>query len=199
VNPVFVPEILSEDRPPVDPASEAHRVRQAAVDLLAQGHRLLQALSPSVYGQPVPSAFQATIGAHYRHCLDHFVCLLRGVDVGLIDYDRRDRDREVETDPRAALLLTRTLQESLKELTPTQLIGRVTARSAVSYQAGDSPLTQSTVARELAYAIAHGIHHYALISVMARLLGATLPPDFGVAPSTLVHRASVAGEQPTPS
>ena len=56
---------------------------------------------------------------------------------------------------------------------------------------GDSPLTLSTYGRELVYAIAHAIHHYALISVMARLLEVVLPAHFGVAPSTVAHQSGI--------
>jgi hypothetical protein len=58
----------------------------------------------------------------------------------------------------------------------------------VSYVHGDSSVTGSTYGREFVYSIAHAIHHYALISVMARLTQTELPPGFGVAPSTLAHR-----------
>ena len=68
----------------------------------------------------------------------------------------------------------------------------VLAGCEVSYEPGNSPVTQSSLGRELVYAIAHGIHHYALISVMARLLNAELPPHFGVAPSTVAHQRNVA-------
>ena len=56
-------------------------------------------------------------------------------------------------------------------------------------------MTGSTFGRELVYAIAHAIHHYALISVMARLLDVRLPPHFGIAPSTVAHEARMAGQE----
>jgi hypothetical protein len=42
------------------------------------------------------------------------------------------------------------------------------------------------------YAIVHAVHHYALISVMLQLLKLTVPPGFGVAPSTVHHRAATS-------
>jgi hypothetical protein len=59
----------------------------------------------------------------------------------------------------------------------------------VSYAQGHSPLTGSTFGRELVYCIAHAIHHYALISIMARLMEVKLPEHFGFAPSTVAHNA----------
>jgi len=60
---------------------------------------------------------------------------------------------------------------------------------------GEPVSARSTVARELNYVVAHAIHHYALIAVIAGISGIRLPREFGVAPSTLNHldrRAAVA-------
>ena len=45
--------------------------------------------------QSTPQAFPG-IGPHLRHCLDHFICFLRGVESGDVDYDARDRDERHE-------------------------------------------------------------------------------------------------------
>ena len=68
------------------------------------------------------------------------------------------------------------------------------ARCEVSYAHGDSPVTGSTFGREMVYAIAHAIHHYALISIMARLMEVSLPEHFGVAPSTVAQQKAT-GQQ----
>jgi hypothetical protein len=39
------------------------------------------------------------------------------------------------------------------------------------------------------YAVAHAIHHYALIAVMCGMLDVVLPAGFGVAPSTVKYHA----------
>jgi hypothetical protein len=39
------------------------------------------------------------------------------------------------------------------------------------------------------YSIAHAVHHYALIGLMAGVMGLKLPAGFGIAPSTLKHQA----------
>ena len=110
-----------------------------------------------------------------------------------IDYDHRERDPRIETQPDFALTVTRELRMRLEQLPTEALEARVRARCEVSYAHGDTPVTGSTVGRELVYAIAHAIHHYALISIMARLMNAKLPEHFGVAPSTVAHlRAQTA-------
>jgi hypothetical protein len=173
--------------------TDSRRILNAAVAILLQGEELLCALSAEAYARRVPLAFNASIGGHYRHCLDHFSSLLRGLDGDEIDYDHRERDPSIEAQPDFALAVTRELRIRLEQLPVQSLAVPVRARCEVSYAHGDSPIAGSTVARELVYAIAHAIHHYALISIMARLLNAQLPEHFGVAPSTVAHlRAQAA-------
>jgi hypothetical protein len=177
---------------PADHFEDARRIVNAAIAILAQGEDLLRALSAENYMRRVPLAFNACIGGHYRHCLDHFTSLLRGLDADTVDYDHRERDVRIESQPEFALALTQQMRLQLDRLPVDALDAPVRARCEVSYAHGDSPVTGSTFGRELVYAIAHAIHHYALISVMARLIDANLPEHFGVAPSTVAHNAKQA-------
>ncbi len=166
----------------------------AVTELLGQGEELLIHLDTETYRSPVAIAFNASIGSHYRHFLDHFSSLLRGLENGVIDYDARDRDLRLEQSPQLARELTCTLSKRLGQLTDDQLNLSVLVRCQVGYGAG-SPHTKSTLGRELVYAAAHGIHHFALIAVIGRFLNARLPANFGIAPSTLAHR-QVSAPQP---
>lgn len=169
---------------------DSRRILAAAVAILAQGEELLRALSLENYTTRVPLAFNASIGGHYRHCLDHFTSLLHGLDSDEVDYDHRDRDVRIETQPEFALAVTLQLRERLEQVLPASLDAPLKARCEVSYAQGNPPATGSSLGRELVYAIAHAIHHYALISIMARLMEAKLPANFGVAPSTVTHQTT---------
>lgn len=177
---------------PTDQFDDARRIVNAAIAILAQGEDLLRALSPDLYTRRVPLAFNACIGGHYRHCLDHFTSLLRGLDADEVDYDHRERDVRIESQLDFALTLTQQMRAQLERLPFGALDAPVRARCEVSYAHGDSPVSGSTFGREMVYAIAHAIHHYALISVMARLMDAKLPEHFGIAPSTVAHNAKQA-------
>lgn len=185
LNVVFHPPDFDE---PADHFADARRIIAAAASILAQGEDLLDALSVEDYTRRVPLAFNGCIGGHYRHCLDHFTSLLRGVDTDEVDYDHRERDARTESQPDFALALTRQMRARLEQLPPGMLDAPMKARCEVSYAHGDSPVTGSTLGREMVYAIAHAIHHYALISVMARLMDVMVPDHFGVAPSTVAHQ-----------
>jgi hypothetical protein len=179
--------------PPSKAADDAARVLEAAVAILGQGEAFLAAINEAAYSAKVPVAFNASMGGHYRHCLDHFASVLRGLEGSLVDYDRRERDLRIERDPGFALEMTRAARARLERLDPGALLAPVGCRCEVSYDHGISPATDSSLARELVYTIAHAIHHFALISVMARLSGVDLPEHFGIAPSTVTHLRQQAG------
>lgn len=174
---------------PEEPSADSRRILEAAAAILQQGEDLLQVLPSADYTRRVPLAFNACIGGHYRHCLDHFTSLLRGLDADVVDYDHRERDARIESERDFALALTRQMRRRFEGLPLGALDAPVHARCEVSYDHGDSTVTGSTFGRELVYCIAHAIHHYALISIMARLMEAKLPDHFGVAPSTVAHQA----------
>ncbi len=168
-----------------------HRILRAALRILDQGEALLDAVSSDIYTTQVSAAFNSSIGGHYRHCLDHYVSFQRALDRGIVDYDARGRDPRVESDPAFARQLTRQLRASLEPFPAEMLSRSIAVRTEVSYAEGEPPVTQSTLGRELAYIIAHAIHHYALIAVMARLNGVALDPNFGLAPSTAAYEKAI--------
>jgi len=160
-----------------------------AREILRQGIILLESIDSAAYIQPVPEAFDSTIGAHYRHCLDHFQCLVAGAAEQCVDYDRRARDPIIETDLFAALRRTRELLERIELLAEQDSpASKVRVRSGLSYRNAAPQEAESTLGREWMYVVAHAMHHFALIRVMARLLRVDLPESFGFAPSTLHHR-----------
>jgi len=167
-------------------------LHEAIADVLRQGEALLNSLSDEDYKRKLPTVFGSTIGGHYRHCLDHFQTLLLGLDAGEINYDHRERDSRIENDRAFALAETYRILRAFG-LVPTPFLDcPINVRSKVNYEVDAAPLIESTVGREFMYAVAHAIHHYALIAVMCRILEVPLIAGFGVAPSTLKYQA----EQP---
>ena len=183
----------------VDPARPASPrpatttpLQDAVAEVLHQGESLLSALSDEHYTRKLPNVFNSTVGGHYRHCLDHFQSLLQGLDADEINYDHRERNPRIENDRKFALDETHRIKRAFGSVPKQFLDCSINVRSKVNYELDAAPLIGSTVARELMYAVAHAIHHYALIAVMCGMLEAPVPAGFGVAPSTLKHHA----EQP---
>jgi hypothetical protein len=164
---------------------------QSIIEILRQGEVLLVAISDEAYTFPVPVAFNASIGGHYRHCLDHFRNLLDSAVEGDLNYDHRERGTLVEQDRFAALNATRDLRERYERLDGSCFKRSLTVTSKTGYATAGSQTSPSTVGREVMYAVAHAVHHYALIGVMAGIMKLPMPAGFGVAPSTLKHQAQI--------
>jgi uncharacterized damage-inducible protein DinB len=157
-------------------------LRQGA-EALASGQGILYRSDPAT-GRP-PS-----IGAHFRHVLDHYFAFFHGLEEGRIDYDRRDRDPEIETDLHTARAAAEQVEAALRTLPAATIQAPILINVAVATEAhGETLWEPSTVQRELAFLLSHTVHHYALISLHARCYGVELGEDFGVAPSTLEYRA----------
>jgi hypothetical protein len=165
---------------------------QSVLETLTQGETLLQHLNDDGYTRKLTAAFDASIGGHYRHCLDHFHNLLQAASVGDLNYDRRERGTAVETDRQAALHATRELRDGYQRLDPVLLERRLQVTCKTSYATSGSQASPSTVGREIMYCVAHAVHHYALIGFMAATMGCPLPLGFGFAPSTLKYQADAA-------
>ena len=162
---------------------------QAVVETLRQGEALLAHLSDETYTRKLPVAFNASVGGHYRHCLDHFRSLLDAAEAGDLNYDHRERGTVIENDRFAALNATRELRNGYEALEAALLARPLSVTCKTSYAASGSQESPSTVGREIMYSVAHAVHHYALIGIMAGLMGVPLPPGFGVAPSTIKHQS----------
>lgn len=162
---------------------------QSAVEILRQGEALLQALDDERYTCRLPAVFSSAVGGHYRHCLDHFECLLDGVARGEVNYDHRRRDAQIENDRQLALAETRRLREACEMIPPGALALPLHVVSKVNYEGEAPSISASSFGREMMYAVAHAIHHYALLAVMCGLLRVRVPFGFGIAPSTLQHTA----------
>jgi hypothetical protein len=175
-----------------NPTRDSSALIQSVLETLAQGESLLAQLRDGDYTRKLPVAFNASIGGHYRHCLDHFRSLLDSARQGDLNYDHRERGTLIETDRFAALNATRDLQEGYAQLDPACLMRPLNVTCKTSYGTSGSQVSPSTVGREVMYSVAHAVHHFALMGFMAGVMGLPMPPGFGVAPSTLQHREQTA-------
>ena len=173
-------------------SSDSQELVHSVLETLAQGEVLLVQLNDDDYTRKVPVAFNASIGGHYRHCLDHFRSLLDSATQGDLNYDHRERGTLIENDRFAALNATRELRADFENLDPVFLLRPLAVTCKTSYATSGSQVSPSTVGREIMYSVAHAVHHYALIGVMGGIMGLKMPPGFGVAPSTLKHQAEAA-------
>jgi hypothetical protein len=173
-------------------SSDSLELIQSVLETLGQGEALLAQLSDGEYTRKVAVAFNASIGGHYRHCLDHFRSLLDSATAGDLNYDHRERGTLIESDRFAALNATRELREGYEQFDPILLVRPLNVTCKTSYATSGSQASRSTVGREIMYSVAHAVHHYAFIGVMCGIMGLKMPAGFGVAPSTLKHLKEAA-------
>jgi uncharacterized damage-inducible protein DinB len=159
--------------------------------VLRQLAEVLRGMTDEQYRRKPVGGVSSSVGGHVRHSLDHVDALLRGVERGRVDYDRRRRGTDVETSRTAALAALARQERQLLAFPPRSEPWPLRLSALVS---SALPATEvgTTVGRELAFVLSHTIHHNALIAVMAHTLGVPVPDHFGYAPSTLAHREETA-------
>jgi len=163
----------------------------ANLSLLDQVLELLERLEPETYVKTSPIFGNSAIGGHVRHSLEHYESLLTGLPEGRVNYDRRARNPIIETQPAAAIASTQNLKTKLSALGVADQPQEI--RVLMDHDAGspNEEWQHSSTCRELQFLISHTIHHYAIIAGLCRLHGVAVRESFGVAPSTLRHRASL--------
>ncbi len=165
------------------------------IGCLKQGAALIEQLSSEQYSEKVGHCFNSSVGQHFRHILDHYDSLLYGLDAGQgdgprIDYDSRRRDPEIEEIPEAGIAKIEEVCAVLEQLDTDLETGLQVKMDTGSDT--DDQWAPSTIIRELQFLLSHTVHHFALISTMNSINNIATPKDFGVAPSTLVHRRKIS-------
>ncbi|HTO72594.1 MAG TPA: DinB family protein [Gemmatimonadales bacterium] len=158
--------------------------------LLRQGQQAMAIEAGALY-RPDPSSGTGSVGAHFRHVLEHYSSFFAGLATGRIDYDARARDASLESDPALAAAALEQIIEQLQRCPPALAGQPLQVNVAVATSGHGRPQwSDSTVARELAFLLSHTVHHYALIALHARQRGIELGEEFGVAPSTIEYRST---------
>ncbi len=164
------------------------QLQQAVNSVFVQLSASLDELSQAEYVQPCKTLFNNTIGQHVRHIIELFQCLENGYETGIVNYEKRNRDMEIEGSKQVAVSLLRKIHEGLHRENKELLL-------EATYDDHSTELISlsSNFYREIAYNLEHTIHHMALIRVGVNEVSAIrLPEDFGVASSTVKYRIQCA-------
>lgn len=148
---------------------------------------LINKLEDWQYTSPIPSISNATIGQHTRHILDCYLCLLKGSNTTVVEYDGRERDPKIEQERNAATAL---IQEIESQFPLLKLEDRIQIKASYSYNIYDQEEAfETTIGREFIHNLDHMIHHLALIKIGVKTAFplVDLHPHFGIAPSTIRH------------
>ena len=156
--------------------------------LLAAFGEALNKLTDVEYAEPVTLIGGSSVGGHTRHTIEFLLELLAGYNSGTVNYDLRKRDMVLETHVTAA---TETINRIVAHLPEADRALNL----HTCYGEGDIQpnITATSYQREVIYNIEHVVHHMALIRVvLVTHFQKTVPPEFGVASSTLKYKAECA-------
>jgi hypothetical protein len=157
--------------------------------LLCFNTRLLdQALAlVAAHEAPARPAFADLAGAHLRHVIEHYEALVLPGRAGVVDYDSRPRDRELERDTALANARLRSLHRRLAGLTATTLEAPVRVFGRAGLAGEFAFAVVSSIGRELVFVASHTVHHFALLQAYCQRHGIPTDPDFGKAPATVAY------------
>jgi hypothetical protein len=135
---------------------------------------------------------RSSIGEHVRHGLDHLRAILLRDGGTLIDFEQRRRGWEGEQNPALARAELEHLALVCETLTAFDMATPVRVRCCVDPHQVPVEVA-STLGRELLFGLSHEIHHGAILRPILERLALDLPPDFGIAPSTVAYRQTLVG------
>ena len=163
-------------------------LQEAIKKVFLQVTDVLDQLTDEQYKVKSNVLLNASIGEHVRHILELFIELDKGYSIGVVNYDERKRDRRIETDRQFAAMIAGTILSNLhKEEKDLQL--EVNCSTDVK----SSIIVTTNYTRELIYNLEHAIHHMALIRIGVNAVSViSVPENFGIATSTIKHRAACA-------
>jgi len=158
--------------------------------ILEQLADVARQLDSADFIRPSRALSQATIGQHVRHTLEFFQCLERGLAKGIVNYDERDHNEMLQENRELALDVIGEISAFLRGRD-----GNIPLSLEVGYDrtSDKTEMVPSNYYRELSYNIEHAVHHMALIKIGLREIAPqlNLPPDFGVAVSTLRYQEAM--------
>lgn len=175
---------------PIHSNPDAERLLQFNVAVLGQAFPLMV-----FRGHAAAPAYSYPIGAHLRHVIEHYEALLLPREPGVVDYDGRPRDRDLQRNRCVALrrlhrLLHRLNAWTAADLeTPVQVLGRGGLAGDFGFAVG------SSIGRELVFVASHAIHHYALLKPHCIQHGIPIGAEFGRAPSTVAHESKSSADR----
>lgn len=162
-------------------------LQETNIQIITQLTALLNDIELSVYKDSLRPLHYSTPGQHVRHITEFYLCLLKGYETGVVDYDARERNLLIEIDKDFTIEILEKIQNNLINLKSDKSL------ILKSIMGDDETIEISTsFSRELMYLIEHTIHHLAIIKIGLNEVypEIEIPKNFGVAHSTIRFRTA---------
>jgi uncharacterized damage-inducible protein DinB len=149
---------------------------------LHRGIQLLKHLSDDEYADCSIAPYYSSIGNHVRHVLDVFSCIFDGLEGGIVDFSKREKDVLAETKRSVGLRYFEKTIQNLHNLKETNFHKKITIYDDLGC---GKTAAEYTLGSALMQAQSHAIHHFATIGYIINQLNIALPvKDFGYNPTT---------------
>lgn len=161
-------------------------LQESSRKILDQLIAFVQNFNESQYKTPVGLLSQNSIGCHVRHVIEFYECLIIGYKTGLVNYDQRNRKKELECNPILALEALNYITLQIDKVKVDKAL-----RISINLSSEGGPVNlETSFYRELAYNIEHAIHHMAILRIAIEFSfpDHELDHDFGIAYSTLRYK-----------
>ncbi len=165
------------------------QLKNACLEILGQLTDVVQQMDEKDFCKPSETLSKSTVGQHLRHTIEFFICLEQGFDKGIVNYDKRQHDKLIESDKFIAVAAL----ERIKDFVIKQSSDKALKLEVGYDRDNDTCTTISTnYWRELTYNIEHTVHHMAIMKIGIREVAdyVVLPSDFGIAVSTIRYQES---------
>jgi len=166
------------------------QLTETAIKILGQLQEFVLQVKENEFCKPSEVLSGASIGQHLRHTLEFFICLEDGTSKGIINYDKRVHDKLIETDKFIALDAIQKIRNFILSQNEDK---QLKLEVGYGFTTDDCVIIETNFWRELSYNIEHAVHHMAIIKIGIKQVASyiSLPPDFGVAVSTIRYKESV--------
>jgi hypothetical protein len=171
--------------------SSIRLLKAGACDIIDQKLHMLRKINSQDYSRTLPSFYNASVGSHFRHSLQHIEAIVRRIEddhsynEDVIHYDLRSRNNAVETNVLEAIDVTTALIHRINSLNNIDKSIMVSFMGPKSEQF-EPYFVPSTMSRELSFAVHHAFHHVSMIKLMMVEMHYDFSnePQVGLAPSS---------------
>jgi hypothetical protein len=165
------------------------QVKEQTTEILMQLNSLLLLMNEDQYTSNLEILSSNSIGKHVRHIIEYYLCLIKGIKEGIVNYDQRQRSLEIENNLNYAIQVVQNIIFEIESLEDESICMQV--------EYADNLMSiQTSIFREIAYNTDHAVHHMAMIKIgiKSNFNNLLTAENFGVAYSTQQHYKSIKSE-----
>lgn len=165
---------------------------KAQIHVLSEVKNLLHRLNTTAFITKNSVLFGGTIGEHFRHIIEFYICFFEQKKTGVVNYDLRNREPILEKKLTVGIKKINEVIEQIKQLEKSTNKS-VFLDNCLNAEDKMNPV-QTSFYRELSYCMDHCVHHQNLIKIALQEQGLLhlIDKNFGVAFSTQKYRQECA-------